>query len=263
MIVHARLVVNEWREGGGAEWRQLRMAARARPNHLRRGRRRGARDGVQPRQRCPPHNPICRDALRSPATPLPYLLIPQMSEHGRSRENDPFSPIHPCCITFLLTGLIQHGRGGCDVNFGLRQGHGLRLRPTRELPSPPNVPIRSGGQDPQRSPFLLPSRRCWNLREAGPPPSSRPRAPLLLLIPTLPSFFSSLRSPPSSRPCAPLLLLVPTLCVGTGLLAAPRPLLFRARRSGNLPRVANPREVRVRRPGLDAGASASPPPRRA
>ncbi len=162
------------------------------------------------------------------------------------------------------------------------------------------------------------------------PPSSHPYAPLLLLVPALPSFFSSLRSPPSSRPYAlrgdrtlgrsaasslsrapereppagcepaggsgqeagvgrgsvritaptqsvgasitsdfssrpraPLLLLVPTLCVGTGLLAAPRPLLFRARRSGNLPRVANPREVRVRRPGLDAGASASPPPRRA
>ncbi len=53
-------------------------------------------------------------------------------------------------------------------------------------------------------------------------------------------------SAPSSRPCALVPFLVPTLSVGTGLLAAPRPLHLRGRLDAgftNLPRVANPREV--------------------
>ncbi len=63
-----------------------------------------------PRRWASLHSPICRNALHSPGIPPACWLIPQMSQHGRSRENRPFSPIYPCCITLPLTGLIQHGR---------------------------------------------------------------------------------------------------------------------------------------------------------
>jgi|GEM_PF-3328360 len=98
-------------------------------------------------------------------------------------------------------------RGGCHVNFGLRQGTDCAWnRPASRPESPlPNVPIRF----------------------------PRPHALLLLLVPT---------------PCSPFL--VPTLGVGTGLLAAPRPLRLPGKQDtgvGNLPRVPNPREVGVGR----------------
>ncbi len=62
------------------------------------------------------------------------------------------------------------------------------------------------------------------------------------------SFLSSPRSAPLSRPYALLPFLVPTLCVGTRLLAAPRPLRLRGGIDAgvtNLPRVPNPLEVGV------------------
>jgi len=58
----------------------------------------------------PPHNPLCPNALRPRPFPPPYLLIPQMSEYGRSCENRQSSPIHPYLLTSPLTGLSKYGQ---------------------------------------------------------------------------------------------------------------------------------------------------------
>jgi len=179
-----------------------------------RGRRWGAWDGGYGAAECHPITLYAPVPYAPRPFPPPYLLISRMSEYGRNRENRPFSPICPCCITFLLTGLIQHGQAA-------PASHSAQRRLRCEL---------------------------WPSPGAQTAPGTDPRAPRAPL-PNVPIRFP--------RPYALLLSLVPTLCVGTRLLAAPRPLPLRGRLDAevrNLPRVTNPREAGVGRRSVRTSA---------
>ncbi len=133
-----------------------------------RGRRWGAWDGGYGAAECHPITLYAPVPYAPRPFPPPYLLISRMSEYGRNRENRPFSPICPCCITFLLTGLIQHGQAA-------PASHSAQRRLRCELWPSPGAQT-APGTDPRA-----------------------PRAPsrtfqYVSLVPTLCFFLSSLRS---------------------------------------------------------------------
>ncbi len=110
--------------------------------------------------RCRPITTYAIMPYTLPTSPRTYLLIAQMNEYGRNRENRPFSPIYPCCITLPLTGLIQHEQAA-PVNHSAEPSRGT-ARSARSRPAQVLCQATRAWEPVQESPWAaLPASAGW------------------------------------------------------------------------------------------------------